>query len=87
MYLRAFVFIPQVYTLKWIRTDDVGAGFVGRAVLLQVPGHGGLSPLGPVHGRRERQVLPLQSDVVKAACSRSVHEFRNKVSFIKTFTR
>jgi len=50
-----------------LRADDVGAGVVRRAVPPQVPGHGRLTPLGPVQGRGQGQVLPLEPDVVHAA--------------------
>lgn len=86
VYLRAFILVPQIYTLKRVGTDDVSTGFVGRAVLLQVSRHRGLPPLGPVHGRRQRQVFPLQSDVVKAACSRTEHEFNNRRRFTQPFS-
>lgn len=60
-YLRALVLVPQVHTLERIGTDDVGARLVGRTVALQVPGHGGLAPLGAVHGRWQGQVFALES--------------------------
>ena len=47
-YLRALVLHPEIDADERIGTDDVGTRVVGRAVLLQVPRHGGLAPLGPV---------------------------------------
>ena len=58
--LRALIFHPQVDADKRVGADDVGARVVGGAVLLQVPRHRRLAPLGAVQGRRERQVLALQ---------------------------
>ena len=59
--LRALVLHPQVDADERVGADDVGARVVGGAVLLQVPRHRRLTPLGPVQGRRQRQVLALQS--------------------------
>ena len=53
LYLRALVLHPKVDADEGVRTDDVGAGVVGRAVLLEVPCHGGLAPLGAVQLRRQ----------------------------------
>ena len=61
--LRALVLHPQVDADERVGADDVGARVVGGAVLLQVPRHRRLTPLGPVQGRRERQGLPLQPGV------------------------
>lgn len=60
-YLRALVFVPQINTIKGIRTDDIGAGPIRWAVAFHVPCHGGLSPLCAVHGRRQGQMLAIES--------------------------
>lgn len=65
-YLRALVLHPQVDADEGVGADDVGARVVGRAVPLEVPGHGGLPPLGSVERGRQRQVLALQAHVVHA---------------------
>lgn len=64
--LRAIVFVPEIDALEWLRANDIGTGFVGWAVLLQIPGHRRLSPLGAVHRRRQWQMFTLQSYVVEA---------------------
>ena len=66
-YLRALVFHPEVHADEGTGADDVGAGVVRGAVALEVARHGGLAPLGPVQLGRQRQWLPLKSDVVHAA--------------------
>lgn len=38
-YLRALVLVPQIYTLEWVRTDDICTGLVWRAVPLEISGH------------------------------------------------
>lgn len=59
--LRALVDIPEIDTLKGIGANDIRAGLVGGATLLQVTRHGGLTPLRAVHGGWQRQVLALQA--------------------------
>lgn len=59
--LRAFVDIPEIDTLKGIGANDIRAGLVGGATLLQIACHGGLTPLGAVHGRWQGQMLALQA--------------------------
>lgn len=48
---RALVLMPEVQALEGVGADGVGTGVVGRTQLLQVTGHGGLTPLGTVHRR------------------------------------
>ena len=60
MNLRALVFHPEVDADKGVGADDVGTRIVGGAILLQVPRHRRLTPLGAVQRRRERQVLAFQ---------------------------
>ena len=62
---RALVLVPKVDAFERIRTDDVRAGFVRRAVPLQIPRHGGLAPLRSVHGRGQGEVLSLETYVVQ----------------------
>jgi hypothetical protein len=67
IYSRALIFIPEVNTFEGIRAYNVGTGFVRWTVPFQIACHGGLSPLGSIHCRREGQVLPFQSYIIQTA--------------------
>ena len=46
--LRALILHPQIHTDERARTDDICTGVVGGTVPLEIPGHGGLTPLSAV---------------------------------------
>lgn len=64
LYLRALVDIPEIHALEGIRADNIRAGLVRWAALLQIPRHGGLTPLGSIHGWWQGQVFAFKTAIV-----------------------
>ena len=55
---------PQVLAGEGSEARNVVALVLGVAVTLQVSEHGSLTPLGTIEAGGQRQVLPLQANVV-----------------------
>lgn len=64
---RAVVLVPKIDAFERFRANDVGARLVRGTIPFQVSGHRCLTPLRPVHGGWQRQMLPLQSYIVETS--------------------